>query len=100
MDNFKVLPDELHSHATNLEELASRISDLANGDGTSLGADTFGFIGQFFATGAQEQAGEACNAINATGDATTNIAEAVRDCAKDYDETDRDNSGNLGGLQG
>ncbi|MHA6800918.1 type VII secretion target [Bounagaea algeriensis] len=99
MNDFKVLPDDLDAHARSLDGLADAIKGLVSGGASTPGQDAFGFIGQFFATGAQQQAENASRAIGGTGDATTNVADAVRACARDYDETDRGNSDQLGRLQ-
>lgn len=94
--SFKVLPDDLFGHAGSLDELKEKIARVAGQGEPAIGGQTFGFIGEFFATGAIQQAQQTNSAISTTSDAAGKLSEAVRACADDYGATDQANSDEIG----
>jgi hypothetical protein len=89
MTHTSVTPQALSSHANYLADLAGKISDAADkGGGVSFGVDSFGLVGQMFATQARETSQQAVQQLKTFSERTDKLGEAVGDCAKAYTAED------------
>ncbi|MFC7343770.1 type VII secretion target [Saccharopolyspora griseoalba] len=86
---MSVTPQALSSHANYLSDLAGKISDAAEkGDGVSFGADSFGLVGQMFASQARETSEQAVQQLQTFSERTDKLRQAVSDCADAYTAED------------
>ena len=100
MSHIKVQPEALHSHAGYLAELAGKISDAAGkGGGVSFGVDSFGLVGQAFATQARTTSQQAVEQLNTFSERTDTLGQAVADCAEAYTADDADQASCLAKIE-
>lgn len=89
MTHMSAAPQALNSHANYLAELAGKVSDAADkGDGVSFGVDSFGLVGQMFATQARDTSQQAVEQLKTFSERTDTLAQAIRDCANAYTAED------------
>ncbi|GAB3678128.1 type VII secretion target [Saccharopolyspora tripterygii] len=100
MTHMRVQPQALTSHASYLSELAGKISQAASkGDAVDFGVESFGLVGQAFATQARTTSQQAVEQLNTFSDRTDKLGQAVGECATSYTADDDDQASCLGKIE-
>lgn len=92
-DGYGVLDDELRAHAGRLDGLHEQLTTaLAAARQVSLGDQAFGQICQFFVPVVHAVSTPGVDALSTAADSVTETADAVRDTALTYEQSEQANT--------
>jgi translation elongation factor EF-1beta len=90
---FEVVPDDLDTFATNLDELVAQLEESKNVlNGVHFDPLVFGIIGQFFSIAARNKVAEAKECIGKYEEGLRSARENTKQTAKTYREAERGNA--------
>lgn len=97
---FGVVPESLSKHSEWLTDFADKIAQVGeNGAGVEVGVESFGLVGQMFATEARQTSQQAAEEIKTFSERTKTLADEVGACGTDYASTDDENARCLGQIE-
>lgn len=100
MEKFGVVPESLSKHSDWLAGMADKVANIGEkGDKVSFGVDTFGLVGQMFATEARQMSEQAVQEIQTFSERTKTLGSEVGACGSDYASTDDGNAACLGKIK-
>ncbi|WP_187351919.1 hypothetical protein [Allosaccharopolyspora coralli] len=83
-----------------MTEFADKVAQIGEkGGGVEFGTETFGLVGQMFATEARQTSQQAAEEIKTFSERTKTLGDEVSACGQDYASTDDQNAQCLGQIQ-
>jgi hypothetical protein len=98
MDGFRVDDAAIHAHARTADELAGRMTRVAEA-GRPLDLGAYGLIGQVFAGAAVDAAQAASTVVRDLAGHVEAMAGGIRATGAAYQRVERENAARFGGLR-
>jgi hypothetical protein len=97
--SFRIDPDQLHSHAAAVGDLATQLSSVVGGQPGGLPDNALGSFVQFLTAGLQDAMNRTTDSITSAASGVDNVSLRLSQTAHGYQNTDTHGADGLAAIQ-